>query len=205
MTVFLFLFAPIIPPSPSSLLPDHPNLFLRNSSFLLPPPSSSLLFPHFLPSSSSTSLLIPFPPPPPLLSSFPSLFPSPPSSPPHPSLLFFPHHSLPSPLPHQHHNMTGGAAIVLSNKWTDAHRANFKLLHCVRTQYVRYVTHPLTHSFTTIFSSYIQLCGILYHALSSFTSCSTSFLRFFNPTFSTLFSFSIPSSLLLFSFSLTTL
>ena len=31
----------------------------------------------------------------------------------------------------------GGAAIILSNKWTDAHRANFKLLHCVRTQYVR--------------------------------------------------------------------
>ena len=30
----------------------------------------------------------------------------------------------------------GGAAILLSNKWTDAYRANFKLLHCVRTQYV---------------------------------------------------------------------
>lgn len=30
----------------------------------------------------------------------------------------------------------GGAAIVLSNKWTDAFRAKFKLLHLVRTQYV---------------------------------------------------------------------
>mmetsp|Transcript_33325 Transcript_33325/g.31789 ORF Transcript_33325/g.31789 Transcript_33325/m.31789 type:complete len:537 (+) Transcript_33325:76-1686(+) len=30
----------------------------------------------------------------------------------------------------------GGAAIILSNKWTDAHRANLKLLHLVRTQYV---------------------------------------------------------------------
>lgn len=30
----------------------------------------------------------------------------------------------------------GGAAILLSNKWTDAHRAAFKLLHCKRIQYV---------------------------------------------------------------------
>ena len=30
----------------------------------------------------------------------------------------------------------GGAAILLSNKWTDAFRARLKLLHCVRTQYV---------------------------------------------------------------------
>ena len=30
----------------------------------------------------------------------------------------------------------GGAALILSNKWTDAHRAQFKLMHCVRTQYV---------------------------------------------------------------------
>lgn len=30
----------------------------------------------------------------------------------------------------------GGAAVMLSNKWTDAFRAKFKLLHCVRTQYV---------------------------------------------------------------------
>ena len=30
----------------------------------------------------------------------------------------------------------GGAAILLSNKWTDGHRAMFKLLQCVRTQYV---------------------------------------------------------------------
>lgn len=30
----------------------------------------------------------------------------------------------------------GGAAILLSNKWTDAHRSSFKLLHCKRTQYV---------------------------------------------------------------------
>lgn len=30
----------------------------------------------------------------------------------------------------------GGAAIVLSNRWTDAFRAKFKLLHVVRTQYV---------------------------------------------------------------------
>ena len=30
----------------------------------------------------------------------------------------------------------GGAALLMSNKWTDAHRANFKLMHCVRTQYV---------------------------------------------------------------------
>lgn len=30
----------------------------------------------------------------------------------------------------------GGAAILLSNKWTDAFRAKMKLLHCVRTQYV---------------------------------------------------------------------
>lgn len=30
----------------------------------------------------------------------------------------------------------GGAAILLSNKWTDALRARFKLLQCVRTQYV---------------------------------------------------------------------
>jgi 3-ketoacyl-CoA synthase len=30
----------------------------------------------------------------------------------------------------------GGAAIILSNKWTDAFRAKFKLLHVVRTQYV---------------------------------------------------------------------
>ena len=32
--------------------------------------------------------------------------------------------------------LSGGAALILSNKWTDAHRANFKLMHCVRTQYV---------------------------------------------------------------------
>ena len=32
--------------------------------------------------------------------------------------------------------MSGGAAIVLSNRWTDAHRASFKLLTSVRTQYV---------------------------------------------------------------------
>ncbi|KAJ1389527.1 hypothetical protein B484DRAFT_409283, partial [Ochromonadaceae sp. CCMP2298] len=30
----------------------------------------------------------------------------------------------------------GGAAMILSNKWTDAFRARFKLLHVVRTQYV---------------------------------------------------------------------
>jgi predicted naringenin-chalcone synthase len=30
----------------------------------------------------------------------------------------------------------GGAAMILSNKWTDGFRANFKLLHVVRTQYV---------------------------------------------------------------------
>lgn len=30
----------------------------------------------------------------------------------------------------------GGAAIILSNKWTDAYRASFKLLTTVRTQYV---------------------------------------------------------------------
>lgn len=30
----------------------------------------------------------------------------------------------------------GGAAIVLSNRWYDAFRARFKLLYCVRTQYV---------------------------------------------------------------------
>lgn len=30
----------------------------------------------------------------------------------------------------------GGAAILLSNKWTDGHRAAFKLLQVVRTQYV---------------------------------------------------------------------
>jgi 3-ketoacyl-CoA synthase len=30
----------------------------------------------------------------------------------------------------------GGAAVLLSNKWTDAYRALFKLLHVVRTQYV---------------------------------------------------------------------
>ena len=30
----------------------------------------------------------------------------------------------------------GGAAMILSNKWTDAFRAQFKLLHVVRTQYV---------------------------------------------------------------------
>jgi predicted naringenin-chalcone synthase len=30
----------------------------------------------------------------------------------------------------------GGAAILLSNKWSDAYRASFKLLHVVRTQYV---------------------------------------------------------------------
>jgi predicted naringenin-chalcone synthase len=30
----------------------------------------------------------------------------------------------------------GGAAIILSNKWTDALRAKLKLLHIVRTQYV---------------------------------------------------------------------
>mmetsp|Transcript_1740 Transcript_1740/g.2958 ORF Transcript_1740/g.2958 Transcript_1740/m.2958 type:complete len:532 (-) Transcript_1740:479-2074(-) len=30
----------------------------------------------------------------------------------------------------------GGAAMVLTNKWTDAFRARFKLLHVVRTQYV---------------------------------------------------------------------
>lgn len=30
----------------------------------------------------------------------------------------------------------GGAAILLSNKWTDAFRAQFKLLHTVRTQFV---------------------------------------------------------------------
>eukprot|EP01038_Epipyxis_sp_PR26KG_P007104 gene7104-9693_t len=30
----------------------------------------------------------------------------------------------------------GGAAIILSNKWMDAFKAKFKLLHCVRTQYV---------------------------------------------------------------------
>jgi len=31
----------------------------------------------------------------------------------------------------------GGAAILLSNKWTDAYRSWFKLLHCVRTQYIK--------------------------------------------------------------------
>lgn len=30
----------------------------------------------------------------------------------------------------------GGAAMLLTNRWTDAFRARFKLLHCVRTQYV---------------------------------------------------------------------
>lgn len=30
----------------------------------------------------------------------------------------------------------GGAAMILTNKWTDAFRARFKLLHVVRTQYV---------------------------------------------------------------------
>eukprot|EP01041_Mallomonas_annulata_P011032 gene11032-23057_t len=30
----------------------------------------------------------------------------------------------------------GGAALVLSNRWMDAYRASFKLLTCVRTQYV---------------------------------------------------------------------
>lgn len=30
----------------------------------------------------------------------------------------------------------GGAALILTNKWQDAFRARFKLLHCVRTQYV---------------------------------------------------------------------
>lgn len=30
----------------------------------------------------------------------------------------------------------GGAAMLLSNKWTDVFRAKFKLLYCVRTQYV---------------------------------------------------------------------
>eukprot|EP00428_Durinskia_dybowskii_P064343 CAMPEP_0170377026 /NCGR_PEP_ID=MMETSP0117_2-20130122/12047_1 /TAXON_ID=400756 /ORGANISM="Durinskia baltica, Strain CSIRO CS-38" /LENGTH=545 /DNA_ID=CAMNT_0010632285 /DNA_START=123 /DNA_END=1760 /DNA_ORIENTATION=- len=30
----------------------------------------------------------------------------------------------------------GGAAMILSNKWTDAFRARFKLLHVVRTQYI---------------------------------------------------------------------
>jgi 3-ketoacyl-CoA synthase len=30
----------------------------------------------------------------------------------------------------------GGAAIILTNKWTDAFSAKLKLLHCVRTQYV---------------------------------------------------------------------
>ena len=30
----------------------------------------------------------------------------------------------------------GGAAMILSNRWTDAFRARFKLLHVVRTQYV---------------------------------------------------------------------
>jgi len=30
----------------------------------------------------------------------------------------------------------GGAAMLLSNKWTDGHRAIFKLFHVVRTQYV---------------------------------------------------------------------
>jgi predicted naringenin-chalcone synthase len=30
----------------------------------------------------------------------------------------------------------GGAAILLSNKWTDAYRAQFKLLHVMRTQFI---------------------------------------------------------------------
>jgi len=30
----------------------------------------------------------------------------------------------------------GGAAVLLSNKWTDAYRAQFKLLHVVRTQFI---------------------------------------------------------------------
>jgi len=30
----------------------------------------------------------------------------------------------------------GGAAILLSNRWSDGYRATLKLLHCVRTQYV---------------------------------------------------------------------
>ncbi len=30
----------------------------------------------------------------------------------------------------------GGAAVLLSNKWTDAFRAQFKLLHLVRTQFI---------------------------------------------------------------------
>ena len=32
----------------------------------------------------------------------------------------------------------GGAAVMLSNRWSDGYRAQFKLLQCVRTQYV----HP---------------------------------------------------------------
>lgn len=30
----------------------------------------------------------------------------------------------------------GGAAVLLSNRWSDGYRAQFKLLHCIRTQYV---------------------------------------------------------------------
>jgi FAE1/Type III polyketide synthase-like protein len=85
--------------------------------------------------------------------------------------------------------MTGGAAIVLSNKWTDAHRANFKLLHCVRTQYVRYVTLPSTHSFSIIYSSNIESCriflNILYYGMICFFiphSSFPSFTSFFLPT-----------------------
>lgn len=32
--------------------------------------------------------------------------------------------------------LSGGAAILMSNKWTDGYRASFKLLNVVRTQYV---------------------------------------------------------------------
>jgi len=30
----------------------------------------------------------------------------------------------------------GGAAVLLTNRWLDGYRAQFKLLHCIRTQYV---------------------------------------------------------------------
>jgi 3-ketoacyl-CoA synthase len=41
----------------------------------------------------------------------------------------------------------GGAAVLLSNRWLDGYRAQFKLLHCIRTQYVN------EHSFGCVYET----------------------------------------------------
>lgn len=52
----------------------------------------------------------------------------------------------------------GGAAVVLSNRWTDAFRAKLKLLHVVRTQYVSSGIFSLIIVFSKVRFSSLLMC-----------------------------------------------